>query len=245
MNSAFVEAFHRCYSSGGFKPATIDAVLDWLAPTSSAAEIRPPGTHIFVPSDRAAAFMPGCPAPATDDELPSADAGGAFAFGYHLPPGAPDLVEMRIPSLKDQATALVIADFSAKHPSVPLLMQFELDRAGSQLNPPIRPQFVSSIKDQGTEAVLFEFLRHLGWTAGLATGKTMVVFGHANHLPRIAMLLGFLGVRPIVPTGLPNFYDDPDEVQPRVRDEVSFLKSDFISTMAFAMRRLHPAEEVK
>jgi hypothetical protein len=225
------EALIAHYRSAGFSDERVNAAVRRLDANSTAAEVFVPGTEIVVPAKSIPEHVRGMP-PAAVDMRP-VTAVFALAFGYRLRKAQPDLPEHRLPGRKNRAIALVVREVVSKFPSLVVAAQMEVADALIEGEPPVVPDVTSSVKDQGTEPVIREFIEALGWT-GNEAGKTVVIAGHRHHAPRIAMLLAAKGVKALLPpVELPDGYDDPLEAQPRAKSEDPFLWSDLVSTLAF------------
>jgi hypothetical protein len=233
------ETVAKHYESAGFSAANIAAVVRTIEANSTQTEIRTPGLDIVVPVAGIEVFCNGLPGVASDTEMQAAEHAWLFAFGYWLRIGQRDIAEHRLPGLKNRLIVEAAQRVRAKYPQLRLAAQPETADA---LNEQPKSMVVSSVRDQGTIKVIEEFIDALGWKSK-ENGKTVVIFGHRHHCPRIAMLLAVKGIRALLPPdALPVTYDDLWEKQPRVKTEEAFLWSDTVSTLAFIRDQLKEAK---
>lgn len=170
------------------------------------------------------------PRPADAGDLRQAAAIFAFSFGYRLKSGQHIGPQARLPGKNNRALADITAALKSELPSVPVFAQFEIADALEDRDPPVPVECRTPAEDWGTKTVLDYFLRSHGWRA-LPGDSSVLVVAHAHHLTRCCMLVEEVGLRCLLPQRSYNEYD-PAEKQPRVKDHIEFIHSDFISLVA-------------
>jgi len=113
---------------------------------------------------------------------------------------------------------------------VTVCAQFEIADSLEDRDPPVKVDVRAPAEDWGTKAVLDHFLRELGWPA-LNLDQKVIVVAHGHHLGRCLILVEEVGLRFSTPSNQYYGYD-PFEQQPRVKNEIAFIHSDFVSLAA-------------
>jgi len=168
-------------------------------------------------------------------DLTAAHAIFGFAYGYQMkqwsngvaPTDQREVAANRIPGANNEALAKQARQLHSTH-KLDLFLQFEIADAIGTGTPLV---YVSNRVDQGTSAVLMEFVSHAA-----ITGKAIpavVVVAHQHHYDRCRLLVEKQGIRVIRPPDLYSDYD-PLEAQPRVMTPQENIVNDFASMASMA-----------
>lgn len=176
-------------------------------------------------------FPPANQNPAGPEELKTAAAIFAFSFGYRLKAGQGTGSEARLPGTNNRKLADIVAELRARLTGIPTCVQFEIADSLEERDPPVEPDYRTPAQDIGTKQVLDLFTRWLGWKALVERQGRVIVVAHTHHVGRCTMLAKDAGLSPLLP---PQEYAgyDPFEQQARVKNEVEFIHSDFVSMVA-------------
>jgi hypothetical protein len=179
-------------------------------------------------------FKP-CGSAPDEPDAASADAVFGFAFGYRMrqwakgvsPTDRDQVAVNRIPGannavLAEQARQLHL------NSHLDLYLQFEIADA---IAPGAPVEYRSQPGDQGTTAVLKEFMSHAASKEKAI--RAAVLVAHRHHFDRCRLLLEGEGVRAIRPPDLYTGYD-PLEAQPRVMSPEECIVNDFASMAGMA-----------
>jgi hypothetical protein len=169
-----------------------------------------------------------CPRNAIQGDLANARAIFGFAYGYRLkkwPDGSDPAkaADLRLPGANNEAIAKQALQLHLTR-NLDLYLQFEIaDAIGTGTT----VECVSKRLDQGTPAVLDEFISHAA-KEGKAI-PAVVVIAHQHHYDRCRILVEKKGIGVIPPpTELYSSYD-PEESQPRVMSAEENIVNDFAS----------------
>ncbi len=187
------------------------------------------------PVDQLLGHFKRCPPLPDQFEADAADAVFAFAFGYRMRQwtnGVPPTVQAevtanRIPGANNAVMAEQCRQLHVTY-KLALYVQFEIaDAIGGGAT----VEYAGTRGDQGTGAVLQEFMIHAG-----QTGKNIraaVVVAHRHHYDRCRIILEDEKIRVIPAPELYMGYD-PMEAQPRVMSPEEYIVNDFASMAGMA-----------
>jgi hypothetical protein len=176
-----------------------------------------------------------CPQGTDQADLASADAVFGFAFGYQMkqwsngvaPTDSREVAANRIPGANNAVLAEQARQLHMTH-KLDLYLQFEIADA---IEKGASVAFASKRIDQGTPAVLKEFMDHAA-----NSGKSIraaVVVAHRHHYDRCRLLLEKHRIRAMRPPDQYSGYD-PLEAQPRVMTPEECIVNDFASMAGMA-----------
>lgn len=175
----------------------------------------------------------------------SADAVFGFACGYRMktwagvdPNTDAEVIANRLPGINNEALAEQARQLHKAH-NLDLYLQFEI--ADAIRDTPVT--YTSQRKDQGTKAVLDEFMHHAAKHKTKEL-KTVVVVAHRQHYDRCRLLLeerARVEKRPIFAIPPPEWYwgYDPLEAQPRAMTQEEYIVNDFASMAGMAPMITH------
>ena len=175
------------------------------------------------------------------DKDPKATAVFGFAFGYRMDEWLDgtrptDELEARLrrrPGKNNEALAK-IAERINEDLKLPLYLQFEISDAVTNKD---AVECISSRKDQGTLAVVKEFLNHA--YNNEVSIRSVMLLAHQHHYERCRILLKRMGVQSVpIPQQYPR-YDKYDEyeAQPRVMSAEENIVNDFASMAGMLVTR--------
>jgi hypothetical protein len=149
-------------------------------------------------------------------------------WSTNVPPTHPDEVAgSRLPGLNNEALAVQARELHTTY-KLALYLQFEIADAIGMTVP---VEYASKRVDQGTPAVLREFLDHAS-AKGKAI-KSAVIVAHGHHFERCRLLAERLGLHAVPgPTRYSDY--DPQEAQPRVMSPEECIVNDFASMAGMA-----------
>jgi hypothetical protein len=220
------------YQSRGFSKKAIGALLNSIGRSHKHGTLFLPGAVLRCDVTKLLGQfgLQQDAAPATREELQSASAIFAFSFGYRLKSGQGSLPAARLPGKNNRELAEIVADLHSQFSNVLLCAQFEIADALEDRDPPIPVHSRTPAEDWGTKAVLDYFLRDIGWRI-LNADNSVIVVAHAHHVGRCLILVGDIGLRGLLPSRSYAGYDRHEQ-QPRVKGEIAFIHSDFVSLVA-------------
>lgn len=181
-------------------------------------------------------FKP-CPSAPNKADLASASAVFGFAFGYRMrcwsegtsPTDADEVFANRLAGANNEALAQQCRQLHSRH-GLDLYLQFEIADAIGTGTP---VEYASRRVDQGTRAVLDEFVSHAKNKG--KTHRLVVVVAHRHHFDRCRILVVERDIEVLRPPELYSGYD-PLEAQPRAMTPEESIVNDFASMAGMAER---------